>query len=264
MDRTVATGTGYIGQYPTAVQKIYESPASCPDALLLFFHHVSYTYVLHSGKTVIQHIYDSHYEGARHAWEYVAQWKQLKGHVDDERYAEVLAQLEYQSGHAIVWRDAICNWFYKLSGIPDAKGRVGHHPDRIEAEDMQLQGYVPVEVMPWEGASGGKAVMCPQPAERCLAAYRFSRAPGWYELDVEYFDQNNGASHFYVYVGDQLVGQWVAGRHLPADRPNADSSTRERLPGLALRPGDTIRIEGAPGGSEGAPFDYIEVLPMQP
>ena len=59
-----ATGTDYIGQYSPAVARMYESLETCPDDLLLFMHHVPYTYVLHSGKTVIQSIYDSHYEGA--------------------------------------------------------------------------------------------------------------------------------------------------------------------------------------------------------
>ena len=48
MDRTVATGTGYIGQYPPGWRPMYESLATCPDDLLLFFHHVPYTYKLHS------------------------------------------------------------------------------------------------------------------------------------------------------------------------------------------------------------------------
>jgi len=128
MDRTVATGTGYIGQYSTAVQKIYEGLADCPDKLLLFFHHVPYNYVLHSGKTVVQHVYDSHYEGAEAGAEFVSQWKTLQRHVDDERYADILARLQYQAGQAVVWRDVICKWFYGLSGIADAKGRVGAQP----------------------------------------------------------------------------------------------------------------------------------------
>ena len=64
MDRTVATGTGFVGQYSPNVQKIYESSANTPDNIVLFFHHLPYTYQLHSGKTVIQTIYDSHSEGA--------------------------------------------------------------------------------------------------------------------------------------------------------------------------------------------------------
>ena len=64
MDRSVKSGTGFAGQYRAEVAKMYESAASTPDELLLFFHHVPYTYRLHSGKTVIQSLYDSHYEGA--------------------------------------------------------------------------------------------------------------------------------------------------------------------------------------------------------
>jgi len=130
MDRTIATGTGYIGQYPSEVQKLYESLANCPDNLLLFFHHVPYTYVLHSGKTVIQHVYDSHYDGADQARDFIAQWQSLEGHVDQDRYRDILQRLQYQASQAIVWRDVICNWIYRLSGIPDKEERVGSEPRR--------------------------------------------------------------------------------------------------------------------------------------
>jgi alpha-glucuronidase len=127
MNRTVATGTGYIAQYPPEAQKRYESLAACPDDQLLFFHHVPYAYVLHSGKSVVQHFYDSHYDGADRARDFIAQWKTLQGHVDDERYGDILARLQYQADQAVVWRDAICGWIYKLSGIADDKGRVAAH-----------------------------------------------------------------------------------------------------------------------------------------
>jgi alpha-glucuronidase len=125
MDRTVTTGTGFIGQYPPQVQTLYESLARCPDNLLLFFHHVPYTYILHSGKSVIQHIYDSHYDGADGARDFISQWEALKSHMEEERYRDFLARLQYQAGEAVVWRDTICNWIYRLSGIADDKGRVG-------------------------------------------------------------------------------------------------------------------------------------------
>jgi alpha-glucuronidase len=261
MDRTAATGTGYVDQYRAPVAKMYESLSTTPDELLLFFHHVPYTYVLHSGKTVIQHIYDSHYAGAEQAANLVQQWKTLKGRVDDERYGEVLKRLEFQAGHAIVWRDAVCNWFFQISGIPDQSGRVGHYPGRIEAEAMQLQGYVPFEVVPRETASGGKAIECTPPAQKCSATFRFEGAAGRYEIDAEYFDQNNGKSKFRVLVDERVVDEWVADDHLPATKPGGDSSTRRRITGLALRPGDNIRIEGIPDGEERASLDYIEIHP---
>ena len=125
MDRTIATGTGYLGQYPPAVQKMYEALSVCPDNLLLFFHHVPWTYVLHSGKTVIQHIYDSHYEGAERAHDFVGRWQKLAGHVNEDRYRDVLSRFEFQAGEAVKWRDVICGWAYRMSGVPDHKGRVG-------------------------------------------------------------------------------------------------------------------------------------------
>lgn len=259
MDRTAATGTGYVDQYRPSVAKMYESLATTPDELLLFFHHVPYTYVLHSGKTVLQEIYDSHYVGAERAAAFVSEWKTLEGHIDDERYADVLNRLEYQAGHAIVWRDAVCEWFYRTSGISDKKARVGHSPGRVEAEGMKLQGYTPFDVLPKEDASGGKAIECAAPTEKCTASFQFDGAAGWYEMDVEYFDQNNGKSRFRVLVGDQVVDEWVANDQLPATKANADSSTRRRIAGLALRLGDKIRIEGIPDGEEHAALDYIEL-----
>jgi alpha-glucuronidase len=241
------------------VAKLYESAETTPDELLLFFHHVPYTYTLHSGKTVIQHIYDSHYDGAGQAEAVVRLWNSLKGQVDEERYTKVLARLEYQAGHAVVWRDAVCNWFFRISGIPDTGGRVGHHPDRIEAEAMRLQGYTPIDVTPEENASGGKAIVCEGQAQPCQATFHFDRPAGWYDLGVQYFDQNNGESKFRVFIGEQQVDEWVADDHLPATKRGGDSSTRRRITGLALRPGDEIRIEGIPDGAEQAPLDYIEI-----
>jgi len=261
MDRTVATGTGYIGQYPPAVARAYEALRTCPDDLLLFMHHVPYNYVLHSGKTVIQSLYDSHYEGARTAEGYVSEWESLKNRVDDQRYAAVLAQLKYQAGQAQVWRDAVVSWFLRESKIPDAKGRAGHYPGRTEAESMTLDGYRVVDVTPWETASGGRAVSCP--ATKCVAAMHFDGAPGWYRMRVEYFDQSNGAAHFRLFVNGQQVDEWNADDAVPEPlrrKIDGSSSTRRSIEGIALRKGDEIRIEGTPNGGEPAAVDYIEIL----
>lgn len=260
MDRTVATGTGFVGQYSPAVQKLYESVADTPDNIVLFFHHLPYTYKLHTGESVIQTIYDDHYRGAARVAEFVDAWKSLRGHIDDERYRDVLAQLEYQSGHAIVWRDAIDDWFHRMSAIADERGRVGHHPNRIEAESMRLKGYQTFEPASWEGASGGKGISCAKGAQSCSADTTFHGAPGWYEIDVEYFDLASGVSQYNVFVGGQLVDRWRANMLLPGREPSADSSVRRRIVGIALRPGDVIRVEGIPDREDRAPLDYLEIV----
>jgi len=259
MDRTVATGTGYIGQYRPPVAHIFESLATCPDDLLLFLHHVPYTYKLHSGKTVIQTIYDLHYEGAETVEGYVRAWKSLAGHIDEQRFAEVLHQLEYQAGQAQVWRDAVTTWFLRESGIPDARGRVGNYPGRVEAEAMTLDGYQVKEVTPWENASGGKAIECG--SAHCLASFRYEGTPGWHTIQVQYFDQSTGISHFRLFVGSQMVDAWAADLRVPDRRTKVDSSssTRHSVKGIALRKGDQIRIEGVPDAGESAALDYVEI-----
>ena len=262
MDRTVATGTGYIGQYPPELAKVYESLASCPDNLLLFMHHVPYTYVLHSGETVVQHIYDSHYEGATGAAQLYVDWSTLQGKVDPERFKKVQGLLQYQAGHAIVWRDAISMWFLRMSGIPDAKGRVGNYPDRVEAESMQLQGYAPAEVTAWETASAGKAAICHQ--GECTAQTQFSGAAGQYRISVEYFDFHDGASGYSLRLNGKEIAHWVADNTLPTDQMNGSTSTRYLVPEpVALQPGDRLEIVGHPDGPEPAPLDYLSIVPAE-
>lgn len=261
MDRTVATGTGFVGQYSPDVQKLYESVADTPDNLVLFFHHLPYTFKLHTGKTIVQTIYDDHYAGAARVAEFVRDWKTLRGRIDDKRYSDVLAQLEYQAGHAIVWRDAINDWFHRMSGIADEQGRVGHHPNRIEAESMRLTGYQTFAPTSWEGASGGKGIICKKAAHSCSAETTFRGPPGRYEIDLEYFDLASGVSQFYVFVGQKLIDHWRANMLLPGREPSADSSVRRRIPRIHLQPGDVIRVEGIPDGGDRAPLDYLEIVP---
>ena len=150
------------------------------------------------------------------------------------------------------------NWFLRASRIPDAKGRVGRYPGRIEAENMKLDGYEIKDVTPWEAASGGKAVACA--AARCTAAFRYDGEPGWHTIRVRYFDQNNGVSRFRLWVANQLVDEWAADDHLPTRKIDGSSSSRRQVTGIALRPGDEIRIEGVPDQAEPAALDYIEIV----
>jgi alpha-glucuronidase len=42
--------------------------------------------VLRSGKTVVQHIYDSHFDGAAVAEELLSRWRSLAGRIDATRF----------------------------------------------------------------------------------------------------------------------------------------------------------------------------------
>jgi alpha-glucuronidase len=261
MDRSVGTGTGFAGQYSPEVAKIYETAATTPDELLLFFHHVPYTYKLHSGKTVIQHIYDSHYMGAAQAAQFVNDWAALKGKIDERLYEDMSVRLEYQAGHAIVWRDAIVQYFFKLSGIPDQQGRAGHYPGRLEAEDARLTGYKVIDVTPWEDASDGKAVSC-EGQTSCAAEWTYSGAAGRFNIAVQYFDLQGGVAKFALDVNGNTAETWPGDAKLPSSHPHGDNSTQHIVRGVTLKGGDVIRVKGTPDGADPAALDYVEVSPI--
>ncbi|GAA4428987.1 xylan alpha-(1-_2)-glucuronosidase [Georgenia halophila] len=126
VDRTVATGTGYAGMYPEPWACRFERPETTPDELLLFFHHVPYTHRLHSGTTVIQHIYDTHFEGVEQVERMVATWESVRDRAPQAVVERVQRRLEEQLRSAVEWRDQINTYFYRKSGIPDEQGRTIH------------------------------------------------------------------------------------------------------------------------------------------
>ncbi|MEU5675189.1 alpha-glucuronidase, partial [Micromonospora sp. NPDC047753] len=123
VDRSRASGTGFAGQYPPYWAQVYESPETCPDELLLFFHHVPYGHVLHSGSTVIQHIYDTHFAGVEEVTAMRRRWQTLTGMIDPSVYERVAERLDEQVRCATEWRDQINTYFYRKSGVPDERGR---------------------------------------------------------------------------------------------------------------------------------------------
>ncbi|KAM3421143.1 Alpha-glucuronidase [Cercospora zeina] len=266
MDRT--NGTGHAGQYPPQVAQIYENISTTPDDLLLWFHHVPYTHILHSGESVAQHFYDAHYAGAEAAHNFVSLWRSLRDLIDHERYNEVLYRQEYQAGHSIVWRDAINNWIYNLSSIEDTSNRVENHPWRIEAESMKLDGYEVYDVSPFEVASGTKAIVTSSNTTTGTASISVPFASGRYDLVVQYFDLTAGNSTFTVKLGNHEVGRWISddvdtGKvgHTPSIYLDGHSATRKRFENVKVRSGEVLKVVGQPGGIEPAPVDYVAFLP---
>ena len=125
VDRT-DKGTGYALQYNEPNASIYNSTEKCPDELVLFFHHLPYTHVLHNGKTVIQHIYDTHFEGYDEAEGLAKKWESLKCRINENIFENVSARFKRQLANAREWRDQVNTYFHRISGIEDAKGREIH------------------------------------------------------------------------------------------------------------------------------------------
>ncbi len=121
VDRT-ASGTGYLSQYPEAFQKRYGNPATCPDLYLLFFHRLRYDFVMADGRTLIQRIYDDHFEGCEQAVRMASTLASLRFPEPDA--SEIQDRIQRQLANAREWRDVVNTFFFRLSGVPDAMGRV--------------------------------------------------------------------------------------------------------------------------------------------
>jgi alpha-glucuronidase len=266
MDRTVKNGTGNAGQYPPEVAQIYENIEQTPDNLLLWFHHVPYTQRLKSNKTVIQHFYDAHYEGAATAQAFVEQWKSLRGKIDDERYEHVLFRQTYQAGHSLVWRDSINQFYYNLSGIPDEAKRVGNHPYRIEAENMSLDGYKPYAVNPFHTASGFYAIITTSNTTTGVATANVTFPSGMYDVAVNYYDLIGGRANYLLEIGNRTVGRWIGDLedklgHAPSIYLDGHSATRITFRNVEVQRGEEVRVTGHAEGIEPAPLDYLSFLP---
>ncbi|MBE5803701.1 MAG: alpha-glucuronidase [Clostridiales bacterium] len=120
IDRT-ASGTGYLLQYPEKFQQLYGTPESCPDLLKLFFHRLRYDYVMSDGRTMIQRIYDDHFEGLEETRAMAETLKALPLPEVDKR--EALERMDRQLVNAREWCDIVNTFFRRYSGAEDAHGR---------------------------------------------------------------------------------------------------------------------------------------------
>ena len=121
IDRT-RTGTGYLDQYPEEIRKKYEDPETCPDLYLLFFHRLPYSFRMKDGRTLIQRIYDDHFEGLEEACSLSASLDTLP--FPDPDASVIRSRMDRQLYNAREWCDIINTFFHRLSGVPDAHGRV--------------------------------------------------------------------------------------------------------------------------------------------
>ena len=219
-----------------------------PDDLLLFLHHVPYTHKLHSGKTVIQYIYDSHYEGAdARRGVRRASGRRSKAAVDEQRYRRDPRATRIPGGAG----DRLARRRERASSracraSPDAKGRVGNYPGRVEAEAMKLDGLRGAGHHAVGGRVGRQGRHVRIRNMRGDDEVR-GRGRAGTRSTCSTSICPRGEARFRVLVGKQVIDEWTAADRIPARRLDAGASSRRVIAGVALRPGDEIRIEGVPG-----------------
>jgi len=122
VDRTSA-GTGYTSQYRPEKKLLYDDVRTCPEELLLFFHRVSYSYVMKNGRTLLQNFYDAHFEGVSDVEEMIAEFATLRDRLPAQVFERISKRFRMQLANAVEWRDHVSAYFFRKTGICDAMGR---------------------------------------------------------------------------------------------------------------------------------------------
>ena len=75
------------------------------------------------GRTLIQRIYDDHFQGAEEAEALLVSWEGIRPYIPPEMYLRVQERLLRQVENAREWRDVINTYFHRYSGVEDSRKR---------------------------------------------------------------------------------------------------------------------------------------------
>jgi alpha-glucuronidase len=137
-DRT-RNGSDAVSQYHEPLASQFNNISTCPEPLLLWFHHLPWNYKMKSGNSLWDDMCYHYDKGVRQVREFQKTWDRLKPYIDSTRFNEVERKLRMQAANAILWKDACLLYFQQFSGKPfplEIEFPV-HNLNEIIANDMR-------------------------------------------------------------------------------------------------------------------------------
>ena len=116
-NRTI-TGSNAVVQYFPPLNEIYGNIATCPENLILWFHHVSWDHKMKNGRTMWDELCYRYDAGVQQVREYQKTWDRMEPYIDTQRFREVQSKLKIQSRDAVWWKDACLLYFQTYSKHP--------------------------------------------------------------------------------------------------------------------------------------------------
>jgi len=129
-----STGSNAVAQYYPEVRNIFENIETCPENLLLWFHHVPWDYKMKSGRTLWNELCFKYNEGVNGVKAMENEWLKLESFIDRERFNKVKSLLALQEDHAKIWRDGCLLFFQTFSKRPI--------PEQLAKPQHDLQYYM--------------------------------------------------------------------------------------------------------------------------
>jgi alpha-glucuronidase len=116
-DRT-ASGSKTVSQYHPPVRDIFANLKTCPEAFLLWFHHVPWEHRMRSGRILWDELAMHYQRGVDWVRTTRKEWDTLAGAIDPQRHDDVTKKLAIQERDAAWWRDACLLYFQTFSKRP--------------------------------------------------------------------------------------------------------------------------------------------------
>lgn len=113
-DRT-PSGSDAVSQYPDSLRSVYADISTCPENLLLWFHHVPWDHRMQSGRTMWQELCHRYATGAARAARYQHVWADARPYVSPAIWTDVNRRLITQARDAQWWKDACVLYFSQFS-----------------------------------------------------------------------------------------------------------------------------------------------------
>ena len=116
-DRT-STGSNNVSQYQEPLRSELTNLSTCPEAYLLWFHHLPWDYKMKSGRSLWDELCIHYDGGVQQIRQFQKIWDQAERYVDHDRFVDVQKRLRDQSLNALEWKDGCLLYFQKFSRKP--------------------------------------------------------------------------------------------------------------------------------------------------
>ena len=116
-DRT-HKGSDAVSQYHEPLASEFNDVATCPENLLLWFHHLPWTYKMKDGKSLWDEMCYRYDKGVHQVRDFQKTWDKVEAYVDKQRFTEVQQKLRKQEINSVVWKDACLLYFQQFSRMP--------------------------------------------------------------------------------------------------------------------------------------------------
>ena len=111
-------GSNATAQYHSPLCEQLDNVDTCPENLLLWFHHVPWNHRMKSGRTLWAELCYAYDRGVQETRNFQKLWAPMEKYIDPERFRDVQHRLKIQTRDAVWWKDACLLYFQQFSKQP--------------------------------------------------------------------------------------------------------------------------------------------------